>query len=1035
MDSTALGLPADDGAALEAFPPAAAVWASSSASPSPLPTTPSGFAPSSGESDDDDDAPTDLADLGSPATTPRTRSLSMLSSATPATADALAGDLGDRSALHPPLGPGEAPADPGAYLAPSQRYPVAGLVHAAVQDGYDVFDAAGYKSVHVALQAYGGWAHKLATRIDARLGVSPDERTTLSRLARHGITPMDLAAGLVPPPVLDRWRLDRKREQEEALRRVEEEERRRVREAAAAAAAAKKRAAAKSKKRVKRAAGDASETATGAGAGDALDSDDDGDVPLPDYAALPGDAYFPDQEALPNLELEAPGEDDDDEVDVRDASGRPSTEDDTASAAARSSQSASPNPWTGSPVPRPGRAAQSPSPSLARVQRGQSPMRGRAMSASNVSQKSGTTTTSSSSPSTSKSPARGRSHSTSEIPTSAAAEPAFVGPPLVFNRDDVRHAVLADLFLAAVHDGRYDARSRVVLKRVAAWLLLQPDTDAHVAAVEFAMIPHTGFFRALPSAADRDFSRDKTARSRRDRGKRMVAMAAAAVGGGLVLGLSAGLAAPLIGAGLGAAFTGVGLTGTTAFLSGTGGMTLITTGAALTGSNVARTKMGKRMGGVNEFGFYPVAVTQRMNVVVSIGGWLAKTDEQASDLSLPFSVLEAVEGDHFSVIWEPEMLRELGSALKMIAGEVISTAVQQALMVTMLHSLLAALAWPLALLKIGYLIDNPWQNALARAKRAGQLLADLLIQHVQEGRPVTLVAYSLGARVLLYCLLELAENKAYGLVEDVFMFGCPATPSAEQWRLARSVVAGRFVNGYVSNDWILGFLFRASSVAWSVAGLAPARAPRIEDVDLTGLVNGHLSYRVTMPRILKQVGLSVSTDDPEFLVNRDREAEHRIDEQARIAKERDAAERDARRRTGKRDVLSHLRDTEQGATSDSLSVMSRVKHETADLLGGSTESLPPSSSSVAAFPAPEPGHDRLDEDESVVPPPIPPSPWSESNAAAAPPSPPAPPTPPPKEPAPVFDAGDEANPWASAGALPSPSPTVPSPPQPSYRRF
>ena len=42
-------------------------------------------------------------------------------------------------------------------------------------------------------------------------------------------------------------------------------------------------------------------------------------------------------------------------------------------------------------------------------------------------------------------------------------------------------------------------------------------------------------------------------------------------GGGLVIGLSAGLLAPVIGAGLGAAFTTIGITGTTGFLAGAGG--------------------------------------------------------------------------------------------------------------------------------------------------------------------------------------------------------------------------------------------------------------------------------------------------------------------------------------------------------------------------------------------------------------------------------------------------------------------------------
>jgi hypothetical protein len=340
--------------------------------------------------------------------------------------------------------------------------------------------------------------------------------------------------------------------------------------------------------------------------------------------------------------------------------------------------------------------------------------------------------------------------------------------------------------------------------------------------------------------------------------------------------------------------------------------------------------MGKRTRGISEFAFLPMHESKHMHVIISVGGWLAKTDEKNEDIALPYSILEDGYGDHYSLLWEPEMLRELGSALKMFASEVITTAVQQALMVTMLHSLMAALAWPLALTKIGYLIDNPWQNALARSKKAGQLLADLLVQHIQEGRPVTLIGYSLGARVLFYTLLELARNHAYGIVENVYLFGNPVTPSAEQWRLARTVASGRFVNGYVRNDWVLGFLFRATTGGFrSVAGLSAAECPGIDDIDLTEFVNGHLSYRVNMPRILKHVGLPVFTDDFEFLVKKDRETEHKQEEQVRIAKERSEAEAKAKKRSGKKDVLDNLQNVQ---TSDSLSVMSRVTHDTPETL-------------------------------------------------------------------------------------------------------
>ena len=69
-------------------------------------------------------------------------------------------------------------------------------------------------------------------------------------------------------------------------------------------------------------------------------------------------------------------------------------------------------------------------------------------------------------------------------------------------------------------------------------------------------------------------------RRKRARNRRLALMGLATVGGSLVIGLSAGLMAPLIGGGLAAGFTTIGIGGTSAFLGGVGGAAIITTTAA-----------------------------------------------------------------------------------------------------------------------------------------------------------------------------------------------------------------------------------------------------------------------------------------------------------------------------------------------------------------------------------------------------------------------------------------------------------------------
>ena len=125
---------------------------------------------------------------------------------------------------------------------------------------------------------------------------------------------------------------------------------------------------------------------------------------------------------------------------------------------------------------------------------------------------------------------------------------------------------------------------------------------------------------------------------------------------------------------------------------------------------------------------------------------------------------------------------------------------------TILIGLMAALQLPIVLTKLAYLIDNPWTVSLDRAMSAGQILADSLIDRNLGVRPVTLVGFSLGARVIFSCLKELAARGAIGLVQNVYLFGSPIVAKKDEYLRARTVISGRFVNGYAKNDWILGEL-------------------------------------------------------------------------------------------------------------------------------------------------------------------------------------------------------------------------------------
>lgn len=139
--------------------------------------------------------------------------------------------------------------------------------------------------------------------------------------------------------------------------------------------------------------------------------------------------------------------------------------------------------------------------------------------------------------------------------------------------------------------------------------------------------------------------------------------------------------------------------------------------------------------------------------------------------------------------------------------QALTQGLQQVLGSTLLTALMSAMTLPLVLTKLSYLIDNPWSVSQARADMAGLILADSIIDRNLGTRPITLVGFSLGSRVIYAALKELQNRGAFGLVQNVYMFGTPIVANTEDYIKIRSVVPGRFVNGYATNDWILGTLF------------------------------------------------------------------------------------------------------------------------------------------------------------------------------------------------------------------------------------
>ncbi|KAL5038752.1 hypothetical protein RTP6_006015 [Batrachochytrium dendrobatidis] len=596
---------------------------------------------------------------------------------------------------------------------------------------------------------------------------------------------------------------------------------------------------------------------------------------------------------------------------------------------------------------------------------------------------------------------------------------------------DVRYTILSHLFILSIADGRYDARARCILRKIAHDMEI-PMLD--LAKLENVIADQLRIYEDHEVVKPDEEVVDQ--RNKVDGRNRWLLAGIATLAGGAVIGVTAGLAAPFIGAGIGAALTTFGITGATGlstFMASTGGLAIITAGGVLSGGGMSGVKMMRRTRGIEEFEFLgledalniinknreqrkadrrkrrghesrvkpgekqpqesdaaakdgasvtssskesPLMSSSKLpsistrpgsfsfgdarlannpkadvlweissvadshvgedtqtkralnvdeistgdqdvntgndepaqmgivnqkgnksrqtNVLITVAGWISNG---ADDHTFPFSTLEpGHNGDQYTLIWETKALQELGSALRILLSEVTSFILQQGIQATLLPVLMAGLTGPLWMIKLTYLVDNPWGNALTKAEKAGRVLADTLMGQVQGNRPVTLVGFSLGARVIYFCLLELAAHGAHGIIEDVYMFGTPVIGSRKAWEKISSIVAGKVVNGYTQNDMLLGVLYRASLAAWSeVAGLRPVNdVPGIENMDLSDTVKGHLDYRSQLPIILKSCGFSINAE--KFQDQDTEEEEERLEiEQERLeAKEQREREREER---------------------------------------------------------------------------------------------------------------------------------------------
>lgn len=422
--------------------------------------------------------------------------------------------------------------------------------------------------------------------------------------------------------------------------------------------------------------------------------------------------------------------------------------------------------------------------------------------------------------------------------------------------DAHRVLVLHSLLLLFLSLETYQSESRVLMLRLASALAVPPQ----ILAEDEGKVANGLLEAAKHMSADEQ----KEARVDKNSASRKWKVGLGAAAGAVLIGVTGGLAAPLLAAGLGTVMGGLGLgaTATAGYLGALAGSAPLVGvlfgayGAKMTGQMVD--EYAKQ---VEDFAFLPVhpgkrgkeSETRHLRVAIGISGWLLLEDEVVD----PWKVLLSSSTEAFALRFELETLLKLGNALTgYVASYAWGWAKKEIISRTIFAALASALTIPYGLAKASRVIDNPFSVAKSRSDKAGAVLADALVHKVQGERPVTLIGYSMGSRVIYACLNELAKRKAFGLVESVCLIGAPVPSDTVSWRRIRSVVPGRIVNIYSTKDYLLGYLYRTSSLQYGVAGLQAVHdVEGVENVDVSDLVDGHTQYRFLIGSILQKVGI------------------------------------------------------------------------------------------------------------------------------------------------------------------------------------
>jgi len=157
----------------------------------------------------------------------------------------------------------------------------------------------------------------------------------------------------------------------------------------------------------------------------------------------------------------------------------------------------------------------------------------------------------------------------------------------------------------------------------------------------------------------------------------------------------------------------------------------------------------------------------------------------------------------------------------------------------------------LSTLKLGVGLLAHWEAHKAKAKKVGLDYAYPLLSSLPE-RQITLMGFSLGARVAYYIMRGWPQTSDRRLKDVILLSGAVRRQADKNWGLYVENITGKLVNIYNEDDLVLAYVFKVPSLNRSPCGIKPIKEfhPRIENLNATHLIgSGEHSYEAYLPHL------------------------------------------------------------------------------------------------------------------------------------------------------------------------------------------